>query len=226
MNTCIPLECLHKWKKADAVCLDVDSTVITSEGLDDLAEFCGSGQEVAKWTAKAMGEGISFRESLNLRLNIFKPSKQELEDFLQRRPPSLTDNVKELSDLLSSKGTAVYLISGGFHAIVDPIADKLQVPLEKVFANRMLHDELGGYIGFSNDEPTSESYGKARVVQRLKNEFGYKTLVMIGDGMTDLEAYPPADLFIGFGANKVRKNVQEKAPWFVKSFQELIDAAQ
>ena len=45
--------------------------------------------------------------------------------------------------MLSSKGTAVYLISGGFHAIVDPIADKLQVPLEKVFANRMLHDELG-----------------------------------------------------------------------------------
>ena len=47
-------------------------------------------------------------------------------------------------------------------------------------------------------------------------------LVMIGDGMTDLEAYPPADLFIGFGGNKIRKNVQDKAPWFVMSFLELI----
>ena len=41
--------------------------------------------------------------------------------------------------------------------------------------------------------------------------------------MTDLEAYPPADLFIGFGANKTRPNVLEKAPWFVYNFQELID---
>ena len=41
--------------------------------------------------------------------------------------------------------------------------------------------------------------------------------------MTDLEAYPPADLFIGFGANKTHPNVLEKAPWFVYNFQELID---
>ncbi len=49
-------------------------------------------------------------------------------------------------------------------------------------------------------------------------------MVMIGDGITDLEAYPPADLFIGFGGNKMRKNVYEKSPWFVYTFRELIDA--
>ena len=48
------------------------------------------------------------------------------------------------------------------------------------------------------------------------------SLIMIGDGMTDLEAYPPAELFIGFGGNKVRQNVLEKAPWFIYDFQELI----
>ena len=40
--------------------------------------------------------------------------------------------------------------------------------------------------------------------------------------MTDLEAYPPAELFIGFGGNKVRQNVLEKAPWFIYDFQDLI----
>ena len=48
------------------------------------------------------------------------------------------------------------------------------------------------------------------------------SLIMIGDGMTDLEAYPPAELFIGFGGNKVRQNVLEKAPWFIYDFHDLI----
>jgi len=46
---------------------------------------------------------------------------------------------------------------------------------------------------------------------------------MIGDGMTDLEAYPPADLFIGFGGNKIRENVRRDAPWFITDFTELIE---
>lgn len=44
-------QCLKIWRGADAVCFDVDSTVITTEGLDDLAKFCGNGEEVAKWYA-------------------------------------------------------------------------------------------------------------------------------------------------------------------------------
>ena len=57
----------------------------------------------------------------------------------------------------------------------------------------------------------------------LKHHAYLYRLVMIGDGLTDFEAFPPADLFIGFGGNKVRQNVLEKAPWFVYDFQELID---
>ncbi len=40
---------LSLWTGADAVCFDVDSTVITGEGLDDLADYCGCGEEVASW---------------------------------------------------------------------------------------------------------------------------------------------------------------------------------
>ena len=50
MGSKLPLEhCVKIWRSADAVCLDVDSTVITSEGLDDLAEYCGNGEAIAKW---------------------------------------------------------------------------------------------------------------------------------------------------------------------------------
>jgi len=223
MGSSLPLDhCLNVWRNADAVCLDVDSTVITGEGLDDLAEYCGCGEAIAKWTLKAMGEGMSFREALEVRLNILKPTKAQLDSFMKTSPPKLTQGVKELCTLLAARNVAVFLISGGFHAIVDHIATELGIPLDRVFANRLLFDSNGSFAGFDKNEPTSESHGKARVVNNLKNTFNFKSLIMIGDGMTDLEAYPPAELFIGFGGNKVRQNVLEKAPWFVYNFQELI----
>lgn len=40
------------WRKSDAVCFDVDSTVCLDEGIDELAEFCGAGKAVAEWTAR------------------------------------------------------------------------------------------------------------------------------------------------------------------------------
>ena len=47
---------------------------------------------------------------------------------------------------------------------------------------------------------------------------------MIGDGVTDLEARPPADMFIGYGGVVVRDRVKKEADWFVTDFNVLIDA--
>lgn len=58
----------------------------------------------------------------------------------------------------------------------------------------------GEYAGFDENEPTSQSGGKAEVIRRLKEEKGFKTVVHIGDGATDLEACPPANAFIGMYA--------------------------
>ena len=52
-------------RSADAVCFDVDSTVITSEGIDDLAAFLGCGDKVAELTAQAMGGDMPFHEALS-----------------------------------------------------------------------------------------------------------------------------------------------------------------
>ena len=61
------------------------------------------------------------------------------------------------------------------------------------------------------------------MMELLRKQHGYKTIVMIGDGMTDLESCPPADGFIGFGGNVVRENVKKQSSWFVSSFYELIN---
>lgn len=53
----------------------------------------------------------------------------------------------------------------------------------------------GEYAGFDESQPTCESGGKGRVISLLKEKYGFKTVVMIGDGATDLEACPPAVSF-------------------------------
>lgn len=55
---------------------------------------------------------------------------------------------------------------------------------------------IGEYAGFDETQPTSRSGGKGEVIRRLK-EKGFRIVVHIGDGSTDLEASPPADAFIG-----------------------------
>ena len=47
-------EALTLWRTADAVCFDVDSTVCTDEGIDELAAYCGAGEAVAAWTTRCV----------------------------------------------------------------------------------------------------------------------------------------------------------------------------
>ncbi|XP_068677952.1 phosphoserine phosphatase-like [Montipora foliosa] len=210
------------WRKADAVCFDVDSTVIMDEGIDELAAFCGRGKEVSQWTIRAMGGGISFRTALRERLSIINVSRDKLDQFIEKNPLRLTPGIRELVHALHERGTPVYLISGGFKRIIQPAAEQLDIPSDNIFANRLLFDDEGCFSGFDESKPTSESGGKTRVVELLKAKFGYKNLVMIGDGATDLETFPIADTFIGFGGNVVREKVKLQAPWFVTNFQELL----
>ena len=72
MSTSVGLRVAHAQtalRTAQAVCFDVDSTVVTSEGIDDLAAYLGCGDKVAALTAQAMGGSMPFHEALALRLS-------------------------------------------------------------------------------------------------------------------------------------------------------------
>lgn len=66
-------EVVELWRNAEAVCFDVDSTVVTEEGIDVLADHCGAGEAVAAWTLKAMGGSVPFHvgNMLFLVINIY-----------------------------------------------------------------------------------------------------------------------------------------------------------
>ena len=211
------------WKTCKAVCFDVDSTVVTEEGIDVLAAFCGAGEAVAEWTAKAMGGSVPFHVALEARLDLIKPTHQQVKDCLKLHPLEFTPQMKDLMFNLHSKGKTVFLVSGGFRQMIHPLAEELDIPITRVFANNILFDSQGKYAGFDVAEPTSRAGGKAKVVQHVKQELGFPTVVMVGDGATDMEARPPADAFVGFGGVVVRESVKKGADWFAMSAQEMID---
>ncbi|KAL0103553.1 hypothetical protein PUN28_017666 [Cardiocondyla obscurior] len=209
------------WRSADAVTFDVDSTVITEEAIDELANFCGKGKEITELTRQAMQGDMTFQQSLSIRLGIINPSLEQVKEFLNTHQPKFTTGIKELVSTLQARGKQVFLVSGGFRCLITPIAKQLNIPPENIYANRLKFYFTGEYAGFDETQPTSKSGGKGEVIRRLK-EKGFKTVVHIGDGSTDLEASPPADAFIGFGGNVIRENVKSRAQWFVTNFDDLI----
>lgn len=210
---------------ADAVCFDVDSTVVVTEGIDVLARCYGVEESVANLTKAAMDGNTKFEDALASRLQIMQPTRQSLERCVREEGrPVFSSGVRSLVALLHERGAHVYLVSGGFRVMIEPIAEILNVPKARIFANTILFDEEGMYAGFDAQEPTSRDGGKPAVLRSLARDHGYKTMVMIGDGATDLQARPPAKAFIGYGGVAARQKVMDGADWFVRDFGDLIDA--
>ncbi|CAM9487744.1 unnamed protein product [Ascophyllum nodosum] len=176
---------------------------------------------------RAMGGSMPFQDALKARLDLMRPSKKTVELCLEKHPPRLSPGVSELVSHLHGRGVAVYLVSGGFRAMIEPVADRLSIPRGNIFANTLLFDaDTGEYRGFDPDEPTSKDGGKPMVVGMLMKKFDYGSVVMIGDGATDMQAKPPAEAFIGYGGVSVRDAVREGADWFVTDFAPLIEVTR
>lgn len=176
-----------------------------------------------------MDGNTKFEDALSARLDIIKPSRASIEKCLKDNPLELTPGVDTFIETLIERGIDVYLVSGGFRIMIEPIARTLCVGKKNIYANTIFFDEKtpnGDYTGFCRNEPTSADMGKPKAVQQIKNENGYKTIVMIGDGATDAQAKPPADAFIGFGGVIVREAVKEKACWYVKNFDILTEVVE
>ena len=204
--------------KADCVCFDVDSTVVDEEGIDVLADHLGLGEAVAALTKQAMEGGLPFQDALAQRLDLLKPSQQSIEECLEAHPLRLTPGVEEFIGELQAQKKHVYLVSGGFRIMIEPVAKLLNISLNNIVANTILFDTNGTYAGFDPNEPTSRDMGKPKALQRIQQTGGYQTIIMIGDGATDAQAKPPAASFIGFGGVARREKVVQLADWFVTDF--------
>lgn len=180
------------------VALDMDSTVITIECIDELGALAGKKDEVAGITASAMRGEMAFAESLRRRVELLaglsdKALKQVYEERLQ-----LTEGVEQLLARLKVLGSRTLLVSGGFTYFTERLKKRLAFDratsntLE--IARRRLTGRLKGEI--------FDAAGKATVVreEREKMALGRAQVLVIGDGANDLPMMAEAGISIAYRA--------------------------
>ncbi|MBT8327477.1 MAG: phosphoserine phosphatase SerB, partial [Bacteroidia bacterium] len=129
------------------VCFDMDSTLIQTEVIDELAELAGVGDEVKKITELAMQGELDFNESFKRRMKLLKGLKEEvLQEVAQRLP--ITKGARRLIDTLHSYGFKTAILSGGFSYFGNYLKEKLDI--DYVYANQLEIKDgrlTGGYLG-------------------------------------------------------------------------------
>ena len=180
---------------------DMDSTLITIECIDEIADMQGLKPQVAAITEAAMRGEIEFRESLTRRVALLKgldasALQRVFDERLQLSPGAVT-----LLDGVKAAGLKTVLISGGFTFFTDRLRELLG--LDMSFANvlEIMDGKLTGKV--SGDIVDAEE--KRRTVERESAALGVPTsaAIVMGDGANDLQMMSVAGLSVAFRAKPV-----------------------
>src|SRR5690554_1114223 len=129
------------------VVLDVDSTLIENEVVELLAEEAGSHDLVAEITSRAMNGELDFEQSLRERVATLRGVPVTALEAVRRRVV-VTRGVPEMISGVQASGGVVGVVSGGFHEIIDPIAEELGLDLWRANRLEVGDGELtGGLLG-------------------------------------------------------------------------------
>ncbi|HNX66534.1 MAG TPA: phosphoserine phosphatase SerB [Bacteroidales bacterium] len=188
------------------VCFDMDSTLIQTEVIDELARRAGVGEAVSRITESAMRGEIDFSESFKQRIAQLKglPEKEMIE-IAENLP--LTEGAERLFRTLKKYGFKTAILSGGFTYFGKHLQRKLDI--DYVFANQLeiVDGKLtGNYLGEIVDGAK-----KADLLRKIafKEDIHLEQTVAVGDGSNDLPMLNIAGLGIAFHAKPiVKKNAQ------------------
>lgn len=197
----------------DSVVFDVDSTLVTIEGLDFLADLKGKGNILKQLTVNAMNGKLSFRKSMEIKMKAISPSREDVIAMGKAYIENVTPGVEETISVLKKNGVKVWILTGNFQPAVGMLASHIGVDKAFVITNNIFFDKSGQYLGFDEENPLSNNGGKAEVMRRFKRKM--KRTVYIGDGETDLETKGVVDLFIGFGGVVRRPKVEASADVYI-----------
>ena len=188
------------------VCFDMDSTLIQTEVIDELAELAGVGAEVKAITECAMQGEIDFNESFIKRMKLLKGLKEEILQEVAVRLP-ITEGARRLIGTLKKYGYKTAILSGGFTYFGHYLQKELDI--DYVYANQLeiINGELTGhYLGDIVD-----GNKKAEYLQEIANkeQIHINQTIAIGDGANDLPMLNLAGLGIAFHAKpKVKDEAQ------------------
>jgi phosphoserine phosphatase len=186
---------------------DMDSTLITIECIDEIADYIGKKKEVAAITEAAMrGEITDYQESLRRRVALLKGLQVDALQKVYDERLKLTNGAEKLIQFLQQSGLKVLLVSGGFTFFTEKLKQRLRLDFAKSNELEVLDGKLtGGLVGAIVDAEE-----KRKTVLTTCETLGIAAhqVIAVGDGANDLRMMSVAGMSVAFHAKPV---VQEQA---------------
>ena len=209
--------------------IDFDSTFTRVEALDILGELSLANEPLQKEklqaikdiTDKGMDGSLTFRESLEQRLDILQATKAHITELIVVLKQKVSKSFERNKEWLKENAADVFIVSNGFKDFVLPIVTDYGIKAENVFANDLIYDSTGKIIDFNRDNPLSKNQGKSETIRNIKLE---GDIYVIGDGYTDFEIKESglANKFYAFTENVIRPKVTSQADHIAPSFDEML----
>ncbi len=190
------------------ICFDMDSTLIRTEVIDELADRAGVGEEVRKITESAMRGEIDFKESFKQRVALLKGlDVSVMKDIAENLP--ITEGLDRLMSVLKLTGYKTAILSGGFTYFGNYLKQKYG--FDYVYANELEVGEdgklTGRYLGDIVDGQRKKELLK--LLAQVEN-INIKQTIAVGDGANDLPMLSEAGLGIAFHAKpKVKAEAEQ-----------------
>ena len=189
------------------ICFDMDSTLIETEVIDELADRAGVGKEVREITESAMRGEIDFHESFTRRVALLKGlDVSVMKDIAENLP--MTEGIERLMKTLKTVGFKIAILSGGFTYFGEYLKRKFGI--DYVYANELevIDGKLTGrYVGDIVDGKSKAEL--LRLLAQIENVNIAQTIA-VGDGANDIPMLNTAGLGIAFHAKpKVKANTKQ-----------------
>jgi phosphoserine phosphatase len=188
--------------------MDMDSTLISIECIDEIADFAGRKAEVAAVTAAAMRGEIDWPESLRRRVKALAGLDAGALGRVYTERLRFNKGAEKLLSAAKRNGVKTLLVSGGFTYFTDRVREALG--FDYAYSNTLVLE--GGKLAGSVTGPLVDARGKAAHVARLRSELGLarERVLAIGDGANDLLMMAEAGTSIAYHAKPV---VRDKADY-------------
>lgn len=188
-------------RKKKLLISDMESTIISCECLDELAEIAGIKPKIASITERAMRGEIAFEGALRERVGLLKGLRKADLDQVYREKATLIDGAKEFVATMKKHGAHTMLVSGGFTYYTAKIAELVGFDEHQANTLNLDGETLAGTVG----EPILGREAKLEALERGVKAFGLDAseALAIGDGANDLAMIQRAGMGVAFHAKPV-----------------------
>ena len=180
---------------------DMDSTMITVECIDELADYAGIKAQIAEVTERAMRGELDFAEALDARVALLKDLEESAIDRCLAERVRLMPGAKTLVRTMKARGATTIIVSGGFTRFAEPVGR--EIGFDRVIANVL---EIGeARLTGTVTKPIVDSTTKETTLLNALAELGLTAgqSMAVGDGANDLAMIRQAGLGVAYHAKPI-----------------------